>query len=214
MKNIVSITFKDGIKVNVEDANKYTNKELVKIIEEKLLEELKRNIPSFTYSLLNEDDLTFEDIYVGMIVDIGKQGYGIVTKINKKSINVNGKNGIALQGHPLAFKRADEKIKAEDVIWKRFDYNMHKSDSWYEGDTGYFSFKSGIKPVILVSKGNNKFRAHVIGMGVESGADVTAMQLQTSLYDTFEEAIERKRKEITIKGELTQEDPPKGKLDK
>lgn len=206
MKNIVRITFKNEIEVEIENAEELTKEELFKAIEESVIAKIKERLPAYVYSIHDADVLTFSNVKPGIVIDAGDNGYGIVTKVNKKTINVSTKDG-AFQGPPTAFGKVDDEVKIEDIMWERGIGYKQRGD-WNEGNTGYLVVKDDIHKVVLVYSRNDKYNALVINGNGASFGPVTEQQLDRLMYDTLEEAQNKTRKVLPTGSGLTLREPP------
>ena len=142
MKKSVSITF-DSVTVVVEGE---TDKELLEKAKIAALEEMKQKMPPITYSIndYNEDALTVELAQPGTTVKTQNGKLGIITAINRKSINITLADGVPLQGPAIAFLKSDAAF--EEARHKREDWD--KPD-WQEGHSAYFKNGKEIHEVVV-----------------------------------------------------------------
>lgn len=118
------------VTVKLEVPENCTDKEIVNLAKQEYIKEISKQFPRLIYQISDGNTLNFGNVYVGQIVK-EKDRYGIITKINKKSINVATQSGI-LQGPPPCFSPAESDIKIDKIMWQRSE-SAKDLDMWVEG---------------------------------------------------------------------------------
>lgn len=157
MEKLVSLTLNTASFL-VKGAN---DKELLENAKKAMIEQLQNGqFPSITYGINDADSLTFNNVLPGMIVEsTSDRKLGIVTGVNKKTINVTYKNFISVQGNPNLFKLSNatfeearserDKIRIEDGFW----------DTGY---SGYLHNNGNIYEVVVGKITKGKAKVHVV----------------------------------------------------
>ena len=187
MGKIITLEFKKDITVSISGEFK-SDKEMQKEIERKVIELLQTKFPAYSYSVNNAGALTFENVKVGMVVkDNQRNKYGVVIKINKKTINVAFENGV-LQGHPLAFSKvSDNDVKVKDIMWERQAIDK-KLNHWGEGNVGHLVANDKIEQVVLLQSGKN-YKGIIINNTYSYS--LTENHLKALMFDTKKEAKDK-----------------------
>lgn len=177
MKKTVTITLKP-ISVIAEGAS---NEELLENAKSALIKQLEEKFPSYSYSVNDADSLTFETVKIGFIVESNQGDKGIVTAINKKTINVTLKGGIGVQGGPQAFKKSEATFEEA-----RSNRGESLEDEFYEGNSGYLKTPDGIKEVVIGKVAGAKYKLYPIN-GEGGFYTLTVSQLKAFLKNTKQE---------------------------
>ncbi|WCK57516.1 hypothetical protein PP175_25965 (plasmid) [Aneurinibacillus sp. Ricciae_BoGa-3] len=153
-----------------------TNEELVENAKQAMLEQLQKQFPSIAVSINDANVLTDEQATPGTIVAT-KEGIGIITALNEKTINVTLTAHRMVQGAPQAFKLSTATF--EEARSKRADW---MKPNWSEGDTAYLKNKGNIEEVVVGKKSGSKFKVYIInGGGVHY--TLTEQQMNAILRD-------------------------------
>ena len=156
------------------------DKELLENAKKAMAEQLlNREFPHITYSITDLDSLTFDKVYAGQIVETDKDGtLGIVTGVNKKTINVTLINHRNISGAPQFFKTS--KATFEEARSKR-DEGYKKINFWSEGYSGYFKNHEGIHEVVVGKMTRGKTKLHIVN--TRKYFSVSENQLESLLKD-------------------------------
>lgn len=161
MKVILNL---DQIAVEIE-ADPSNEKEILKLAEAAVLEQLKKKFPRYSYATASVNALTMDTAKQGTVVAVPMKGKktketGIITGKNQKTIDVALSGGRILQGPPSAFEM--KKVKnVEDIIWGRQPMSKNLN-SWEEGDTGYINNGKELVPVVIGKSKGKKTKAFII----------------------------------------------------
>lgn len=171
----------DDIMVKVTKTEGMTDMEILELAKKEAIKQLENKFPRLSYSITDKEQLTFDDINLGKVVTVDGR-YGVVTKINSKTINVATISGTS-QGHPTCYKDAGD-VPLSKVLWARPQWK--KDMGWTEGDVGYTAATGEVLPVVVTKKGK-KMLLIVIG---EKGSGITIEESQLARYmkDTKVEA--------------------------
>lgn len=128
--------------VEIEDVG--TTKEKMLAAKEAVKRKLEQSFPACGFSIVPLGVLDFTTVEVGMVVvDNNKPRVGVVTAINRQTINVGFKGGTIAQGPPECFSRGTAKI--EELC----NFPDEGDTELYEGNVGYIR-ASGGKDVLVV----------------------------------------------------------------
>lgn len=157
MKNV---TFKLN-EITVK-ADGLTDKEILENAKQELIKQLKENFPGFSYTVTDEDSLSFETVNCGDIVEGADGEVGIVYGINPKTIEVMYTGGRAVKGHPSLFKKSDK-----HYLQARTQRMQGWGDTyWIEGFTGHIKNKEGkLTPVVCCKSRGKDYKFYVINGG-------------------------------------------------
>ena len=146
------------------EVEKGTDAEMLERGKRALIEKLKEGIPKSTKINLEQlGALSFETVKPGMIVEIldaGVHKFGIVTKVNRKTINVVTRTGVVFQGPPSGFKESSIPFEEVCCVRKKTEY----SSGYQEGDAGFLNVNGGdfeLVPVVLQPSGQ-KYKAYIV----------------------------------------------------
>ncbi|MDX1699618.1 MAG: hypothetical protein R3250_03320 [Melioribacteraceae bacterium] len=140
--------------------NGETDKELLENAKKAMAEQLSRgDFPQITYGINDPNALTFDNVLPGLIVESKDGKVGIVTGVNKKTINVTYNNHVSVQGSPHLFKKSD--VPFEQARSKRRDASI-TVDMWMEGESGYLNNKGEIHKVVIGKTTRDKTKVHVV----------------------------------------------------
>lgn len=185
----VNVTLEvNPVSVKLKVPDNYTDKEIIELAKKEYINEISKKFPRITYQISGGNTLSFDNLHLGQIVK-EKERYGIVTKINKKSINVATQSGI-LQGPPSCFSSAEGDVKVEEVLWQRSE-RAKELDMWIDGNVGFLALKQDNKtiPVVIgksTSAGN--YHLYTIGKDTNKYYRLNQSQLKQLLFDTKKEA--------------------------
>ncbi|PLS19460.1 hypothetical protein CVD28_03320 [Bacillus sp. M6-12] len=154
-----------------------TDKELLENAKKAYIEQLEKQFPHFSYSVNEADVLTFDTVKVGMVVENKSGEKGIVTSLNKKTINVTLTGHRAVQGAPQAFKKSSATF--DESRSKRHEF---MKPDWTEGDTGYLETKERIVEVVVGKKAGAKFKVYEVN-GSGGHYTLDSKQIQAFLKD-------------------------------
>lgn len=176
------------LNLSVEDTA--TDKEILDLAKKEFLKQASTKFPGVTYSISDGDILDFSNVYVGKVVKDAPNGsYGIVIKINPKTIVVSFQKGL-LKGHPSAFSPAEEKINPDKIMWER--HKSHKDMGfWSDGNVAYLADKKEKKvvPVVLVKvTSGGKYQFFRINEKSNTYYNLPENYLKTMVFDTKKEA--------------------------
>ena len=137
-----------------------TNEELLENAKIAMAEQLATGkFPHITYSISDANALTFENAFPGQIVESKDGNIGIVTGVNKKTINVTYTNNRSVQGSPGIFKLSN--VPFEQARSKRRNSSI-EMDYWMEGESGYFKNDGEIHEVVIGKITRGKAKVHVV----------------------------------------------------
>lgn len=185
MKKAITITL-SPISVVVEGN---TDKELIENAKTEIIKQMELKFPHFSYAVDSADALTLQNVFEGAIVETKEGAYGIITGVNKKTINVTLTGGRGVQGAPQAFKSSD--ISFEKARSKRRMHSLTNSEDgikseflmeWSEGETGYLKAKDGVKEVVIGKKAGKKRYVYIVN-GKGARFTLTDAQLESFLKD-------------------------------
>lgn len=189
MKKAITITL-DPITVVIEGK---TDKELLENAKIEMIKQIQIQFPHFSYSVDSADALTFENSHEGSIVETKEGAFGIITGVNKKSINVTLTGGRSMQGAPQYYKLSD--VSFEKARSKRMMHSLTNTGDgkvseffmeWSEGETGYLKVKDGIKEVVIGKKAGSKYSVYIVN-GKGAKYTLTEAQLKSFLRDELSE---------------------------
>lgn len=155
-----------------------TDKDTLLAAQKALIEQLNTKFPYYTYGVSSADSLTFENVKIGMIVEEAdpkdkKPRYGIVTGINKKTINVCYKNRILVQGPPQLYKLSKKTFEEVASFYKQMVANKTTPDGdfiestsfdmFLEGDAGYLKTPDGLIPCVIASTKGDNYKVYPVG---------------------------------------------------
>lgn len=185
----VNVTLEvNPVSIKLEVPENYTDKEILELAKKEYIKEISKKFPRVGYQISDGNTLSFDNVYLGQIV-MDRNRYGIVTKINKKTINVATQSGI-FQGPPSCFGVVEDKVKPESVLWERTK-GAKELDLWIEGNVGYLALKQDNKvvPVVIgktTSAGN--YHLYLVGKNTNKYYRLTQAQIKQFLFDTKKEA--------------------------
>ncbi|MCM3358068.1 hypothetical protein [Psychrobacillus sp. MER TA 171] len=137
-----------------------SNEEFLENAKKALVEQLNTGIfPHITYGVYEDNVLTFDTAFPGQIVEATDGKLGIITAINKETINVTLKNGISVQGPPAAFKSSTATF--EEARSKRNELDK-QNNYWFEGYSAYIKTAQGVKEVVVGKFARGIAKLHVI----------------------------------------------------
>ena len=173
-------------------ANPDNKDEVIEKAKEVFLSEVQRKFPQFHLTVSETDVLSMETVTTGLVVTAvlknGEKEPGIITAVNKKTIDVVLENGSILNGPATAFE-VNSIQNLDEVVWGRPE-QVKEANMWYEGNTGYLVTSEDIVPVVLGKSRSPKYRAYVIN---GEGRYITLNEDQLRfLSDTKEEALAKK----------------------
>ena len=178
MNKTVTFTLQP-VSVNATGA---TQEELLENAKKELIKQLEGKFPSYSYSVNDTDSLTFDTVKIGLIVETKDGDKGIVTALNKKTINVTLTGGRNVQGAPQAFKKSDATF--EEARSKR---ESSIGEDFYEGHSGYLKTNDGIKEVVLGKSSGAKYKLYPVN-GEGGFYTLNIAQIKSFLKDTKEES--------------------------
>jgi hypothetical protein len=154
-----------------------TEKEQLENAKKALITQLEKQFPHYSYSINDADVLTFDNVKVGMIVETKEGDKGIVTSLNKKTINVALTGHRGVQGPPQAFK-----VSSATFEEARSNRDEFMKPDWREGDTGYLVTKDKVVEAVVGKKSGAKFKVYEVnGSGGHYSLD--SKQIQAFLKD-------------------------------
>lgn len=137
-----------------------TDMELLENAKKAMAEQLATGkFPQITYSINDSNALSINNVLPGKIVESKDGNVGIVTGVNKKTINVTYTNHRSVQGPPENFKTSD--IPFEQARSKRKNAGI-EIDFWFEGYSGFFKNKGEIHEVVIGKITRGKAKVHVV----------------------------------------------------
>lgn len=138
-----------------------TNEELLENAKKAMAEQLTNGIfPQITYGVHDADVLSFETAFEGQIVESTEGRLGIVTRVNKKTIQVTYVNHITVAGSPQGFKTTNATF--EQARSKRSETDK-KVNYWTEGHSGYVKTADGIHEIVVGKTTRGKVKLHIVG---------------------------------------------------
>lgn len=188
----------EPVSVSVEVAKNATQAQIIKAAEDAFLKEAATKFPSAIYKTINgveEGALTFNNVFVGQAVQVIKDGrYGIVTKINKKTISVRLAGNIAtsyVNGHPSVFRNIDSTDTDLDAVLPKRPAMYKEMNVWAEGEVGYLVDLNNSKiHFITISKitsaGNHQL--YLVNINSDRIWKLNKEQMKIFVFDTLEEA--------------------------
>ncbi len=157
-----------------------TNEELLANAKKAFIEQISKNLfPHIKYSISDADALTMETSFPGLIVETEEGLKGIVTAVNKKTIDVMLVGHLDANGEPQAFKKSNATFEEARSI--RCESSML---NWNEGDSGYLKTENGFEPVVVGKTTTQKTKLHIIG--TNKSVTLTPIELMLYLKDNKE----------------------------
>lgn len=152
-----------------------------------LLDENK--FPSLSYSIHEGEVLTLQDIKAGMLVYIKDEDlYGIVTKKNKKTVNVYGYSNagclpILFSAYPENLERVPSSFDTTSIVskWEEIDGKPF----WEDGSLGFVRISGEVKQAVVV-KNKDKFKLIIVGGGTTK--PLTEQAINIVFFNTKKEA--------------------------
>lgn len=156
------------VKVKVE--GDYSKEEILELAKKQFIKEISNKFPLASYSFSEADTLTFDTVYLGQVVKVvGEDTFGVVTKINKKTIKATARNSSGLitpvQGHPACFKPVKD-IDLKSILWKRTQV-AKKLNKWSIGDIGYLVDDNNAIHHIVVTNITNAGKYHLYSLNIK-----------------------------------------------
>lgn len=149
------------------EVNAESRELLLEKTKEALLSQIDEKFDTLNKTIVNPDALSMETVTPGLVVAVETEGngeeYGIITAVNKKTVDVALKDGTILNGPASSFQKAD----VEDIdqfIWGR-SLAARQAGTWYEGNTAYLNTNEGTLPIVFGKSRTTKFNVYVINGG-------------------------------------------------
>lgn len=178
------------LELNADLLKKTNNKITPEVIEEltsNLIEkinsmDIKEKSKLFaTFSLVSED--VVENVEVGLVVDLGKTGPGVVVKVNKKTANVVTAAGVVYSCGLGGLKKSSVTLEEFMKMRTYTDWNKKESGAFYE-----VLGKQGFEPCILIESGK-KYKLFTI-KNLKSYFTLTADQLSNERFCKLVKEVE------------------------
>lgn len=155
----------------VVDVEGMTDAELVSAARLAVIEKLSNEFPKVKFKKLNADGMLYDDVEIGMIVEMENGLVAIVTNKLDRSQNIHLKcEDGSYYGSPASL------LKPSDMTFEELHRHFSKGEKTNsllnnrfvtEGTTGYVKSSEGYVPVVVGKVGKANTKAYIIG---EKGA--------------------------------------------
>ena len=136
------------------------DEELLENAKKAMAEQLaKGEFPHITYGIYEANALTLDKVFAGQIVE-DKDGLGIITGVNKKTISVTYANHVSVDASPQHFTSSDATF--EQARSKRSEMDK-QIKYWTEGHSGYIKTADDIHEIVVGKTTRGKVKLHIVG---------------------------------------------------
>ena len=151
----------------VVDVEGLTDADLIAAARLAVIEKISKDFPNAKYKKLNADGLLYDDVSIGMIVELDSGLAAIVTnKLDRsQTVHVKCENGVsygasasALKSSDMTFEEIHERLSKDELVNPLLNNRFVT-----EGTTGYVKTKEGYVPVVVGKVGKANTKAFIVG---------------------------------------------------
>jgi hypothetical protein len=174
------------IQVEVKSKEGMTQEEILELAKKEVINKLSEAFPRFSYSISEGITMSLEEAKPGRVVKSKSNGELAIIFAVKPStkfpvyVRPSKESYRAL---PSAFELVtDPSVVKEVMFGKQFDY------MWQEGDTGYFSNKNTVIPVVIGTTTRGKTKVIALDVNSEGAYYSLSESSMNRIYESKEDA--------------------------